>query len=93
MEEAAKVFGLSKPAYHRLRAAHFGLGADDPYLILGIEPGISLEAVKSAYRALSRNHHPDALMARGVPPDLVRISEGRMAAINGAYEQILTDYS
>jgi len=93
LEEAAKVFKVSKPAYHRLKAAHLGLGADDPYLILGIEPGVSLAAVKSAYRALSRDHHPDALMARGVPPDLVRISEGRMAAINNAYEQILTDYA
>ena len=93
LDEAAKVFGLSKPAFHRLKAAHLGLGADDPYLILGIEPGVSLETVKAAYRELSRTHHPDALMARGVPVDLVRIAEGRMAAINGAYEQILTDYS
>ncbi len=93
LEEAAKLFKVSKPAFHRLKAAHLGLGADDPYLILGIEPGVSLEAVKSAYRALSRDHHPDALMARGVPLDLVRISEGRMAAINNAYEQILTDYA
>lgn len=93
LEQAANAFGLSKPAFHRLRATHLGLGADDPYLILGIEPGVALEAVKSAYRSLSRNHHPDALMARGVPADLVRIAEGRMAAINGAYEQILTDYS
>lgn len=92
LEQAAKAFGVSAPAFHRLKAAHLGLADDDPYLILGIEPGASLEAVKSAYRALSRDHHPDALMARGVPADLVRIAEGRMAAINTAYEQILTDY-
>lgn len=92
LEKAASVFGISKPAYHRLKAVHLGLGADDPHLILGVEPGAGLNAVKSAYRALSRDHHPDALMARGVPLDLVRIAEGRMAAINAAYEQILTDY-
>lgn len=92
LEQAAKAFGVSAAAFHRLKAAHLGLADDDPYLILGIEPGASLEAVKSAYRALSRDHHPDALMARGVPADLVRIAEGRMATINAAYEQILTDY-
>ena len=92
LEQAASVFGMSKSAFHRLKAAHFGVGDDDPYLILGIEPGASLEAVKAAFRQLSRDHHPDALMARGVPPDLVKIGEGRMAAINAAYEQILTDY-
>ena len=93
LERAAAAFGISKPAFHRLKATHFGLGADDPYLILGVEPGASLDAIKSAYRSLSRDHHPDALMARGVPLDLIRIAEGRMAAINAAYEQILTDYA
>jgi len=93
LDEAAAAFGISKAAYHRLKAAHLGLGKDDPYLILGVEPGVSLAEVKAAYRALSRDHHPDALMSRGVPVDLVRIAEGRMAAINGAYEQILTDYA
>ncbi len=92
LDQAAAAFSLSKPAYHRLKAAHLGLAADDPYLILGIEPGAEMDAIKTAYRSLSREHHPDALMARGVPPDLVRISEGRMATINAAYEQILTQY-
>jgi DnaJ like chaperone protein len=92
IERAAAAFKIPKQAFHRLKAAHLGLGADDPYLILGIEPGITVDAVKAAYRALSREHHPDALMARGVPLDLVRIAEGRMAAINTAYERILTDY-
>ncbi len=93
LDETADAFGIAAPAYRRLKAAHLGLGDDDPHLVLGVEPGTSLEAVKTAYRALSRDHHPDALMARGVPPDLVRIAEGRMAAINAAYEQILTDYA
>ncbi|WDI30375.1 molecular chaperone DjiA [Hyphococcus flavus] len=92
LEQAAKAFNISAPAYHRLKAAHLGLADDDPYLIIGVEPGESLDKVKAAYRALSRDHHPDALMARGVPSDLVTIAEGRMAAINTAYEQILTDY-
>ncbi len=92
LDQAATAFNISKPAYHRLKATHLGLGAEDPHLILGIEPGASLEAVKSAHRALSRNNHPDDLIARGVPANLVRIAEGRMAAINNAYEQMLTEY-
>jgi len=35
-----------------------------------------------------RENHPDALIARGVPPPLVKIAENRTAAINAAYEQI-----
>jgi len=93
LERAADSFSVSPAAFHRLKAAHLGLGEDDPYLLIGIQPGASLADVKAAYRVLVRDHHPDALMARGVPSDLVKIAEGRMAAINAAYERILTDLS
>lgn len=91
LERTAEVFAISPAAFHRLKAAHFGLGDDDPYLILGVHPGDTAETIKTAYHALVRDHHPDALIARGVPEDLVKIAEGRMAAINAAYERILTD--
>lgn len=91
LERTAEVFAISPAAFHRLKAAHFGLGDDDPYLILGVHPGDTAATIKAAYRVLARDHHPDALVARGVPEDLVKIAEGRMAAINEAYERILTD--
>lgn len=91
LERTAEIFEISPAAFHRLKAAHFGLGDDDPYLILGVQSGDTAETIKAAYRALARDHHPDALVARGVPEDLVKIAEGRMAAINAAYERILTD--
>lgn len=91
LDRAAAAFDLSGAAYHRLKAVHLGLGDDDPHLVLGIAPGASADEVKSAYRALVRDHHPDSLTARGVPHDLVKIAEGRMAAINAAYERILTE--
>ena len=91
IERAAKVFAVDAAAFHRMKATHLGLGEDDPFLILGVESDASLDEIKKAYRALVRDHHPDALIARGVPTDLVRIAEGRMAAINTAYERILTN--
>lgn len=91
LDRAAAAFGITGAAYQRLKAAHLGLGHDDPYLILGVDHSASADDIKIAYRALVRDHHPDVLMARGVPPDLVKIGEGRMAAINTAYERILTN--
>ena len=91
LEKAAKAFDTSAASWRCLKAAHLGLGDDDPWLILGLEHDAELAEIKTAYRALVRDHHPDALIARGVPADLVRIAEGRMAAINTAYERILTE--
>ncbi len=91
LENAATIFNTPKAAWRRLKAAHRGLGDDDPWLILGLDDSANLDHIKRTYRALVRDHHPDALIARGVPADLVRIAEGRMAAINTAYERILTE--
>ena len=91
IDRAAQAFNISAAAFHRLKAAHLGLGEDDPYLILGVDSEASEADIKAAYRALVRDHHPDALIARGVPLDLMRIAEGRMATINTAYERILTN--
>lgn len=87
LEAARDAFGLSAGAWRRVRAAHVGVDRDDPYAILGLEPEAGLAEVKSAYRRLARDNHPDALIARGVPQDLLRIAEHRMAAINAAYER------
>ncbi len=91
LESAGAAFGVSPAAYRRLRAVHLGLDSDDPYIILGVEPGLTMEALKAVYHALVRAHHPDALMARGVPASLVKIGEARMAAINAAYERALAE--
>ena len=91
LDQAASGFRLSQGAHRRIKASHLGSDRDDPYLILGLEPGASAEAVKAKYRKLMRDNHPDALIARGVPSNLVAIAEGRTAAINNAYEKVLKD--
>jgi len=89
LESAAKAFNLSAAAVRRLRATHFGLDVEDPFAILGVEPDAGPEAVRNAWRALIREHHPDALIARGVPAAMVKVAEARSAAINAAFEKAL----
>ncbi|MEO0879588.1 MAG: molecular chaperone DjiA [Pseudomonadota bacterium] len=91
LDKAAEVFGVSTAAVRRIKSAHLGLGDDDPYVILNLEPAVSDDALKAAYRRLVKEHHPDAIIARGVPASLVRIAEKRLAAINTAYEAILRE--
>ena len=91
LDEAAAGFKLSAGAHRRIKAAHLGADRDDPYLILGLEPGVSADVIKAEYRRLMRDNHPDALIARGVPSGLVSIAEGRTAAINDAYDKIVSE--
>lgn len=54
---------------------------DDPYKVLGLEPGASDEEVKRAYRRLAKKYHPD------VNPNDAEAAR-KMQEINAAYEQI-----
>ncbi len=91
LDQAADIFDMKPAAYRRLKALHFGIGDDDPYLVLGVSPDIDDRDLKSAFRRLVKENHPDVMVARGVPIDLIKIAESRMAAINTAYERVIKE--
>ena len=72
----------------RAKAAQSGLGAADPYVVLGIERGRPLEDIRKHYRKLVRENHPDKMIGRGVPAEFIAIATTRLAAINAAYDLI-----
>ena len=77
-----------KDEFARIKARHLHPPTDDPYAVLGVEPGLSDRELKERYRALVRANHPDKHMAAGVPPELIDIATRRLAAINSAYRAI-----
>ena len=62
--------------------------AADPYGILGLKRDASAEAIKAAYRKLTRESHPDRLMAQGLPQEFLDMATAKMATINAAYDRI-----
>jgi DnaJ like chaperone protein len=53
-----------------------------------VKPSASNDELKSHYRRLVAENHPDKLMARGVPKEFVAIATEKVATINEAYAQI-----
>jgi len=90
LRNVADIFGFSEVEFARIRASHLGPEKGDPYLVLGITPDISTEDLRKAYRRLVRENHPDTLIARGVPKELVSIANEKLATINVAYEKIMS---
>lgn len=88
LARVAEIFGMDDIAFRRLRARHVPDHAPDPYTVLGVSPDAPLDEIRAIYRAEVRQMHPDQMIARGVPQEAVRMAEGRMQAINSAWEEI-----
>ena len=88
LSEVSAIFGLDETTFERIQASHTGTARTDPYAILGIPRDAGDDELRAAYRRLIREHHPDRLMAQGMPQDFIDIANEQMAAINVAYDEI-----
>ena len=88
LRDVAELFGLSATEFNRIRAENVGSDKADPYQILGVAHDASNEAVRSAYRRLVRENHPDKLIAEGMPEEFISVANDKLAAINVAYDNI-----
>jgi len=89
LSAVSEVFGFSDREFSRIKMAHCGRAADDPYLILGIDEDISDADLKRAYRRMAAANHPDRLIARGLPREMMKIANHKMAMVNRAYGEII----
>ena len=87
LRNVAGIFGIDERAYKRIRLM-FVHDPDDAYTVLGLSPDVTDDALKKHYRALVREHHPDSLIARGVPGEFVDMANRKLAAITAAYGEI-----
>jgi len=55
---------------------------------LGIESSATDKEVKTAYRRLMNQHHPDKLVAKGLPDSMMEVAKERTREIRAAYEVI-----
>jgi DnaJ like chaperone protein len=58
------------------------------YAHLGLTSSASDADVKKAYRKLVSQYHPDKLVSRGLPEEMMEMAKTRVREINTAYEQI-----
>lgn len=64
-------------------------GLKEAYKILGVNSAASDLEVKKSYRRLMSQHHPDKLISKGLPEEMIQIATDKTQEIRKAYDQIL----
>lgn len=59
-----------------------------PYQILGVVKTDSKAVIRKAYKKLMSANHPDKLIAKGLPPDMVKIAKEKTQNIQAAWEEV-----
>ena len=104
LHEIAKVLGFSTRDLDRLlemiiagdqfhqqgaRGAQSSqLQLSNAYKVLGCNAEMTDQEIKKAYRKLMSQHHPDKLVAKGLPPEMMESAKEKAQDIQSAYETV-----
>lgn len=88
LEEVARIFALPEEEFAALKLRFVPDATPLPHAVLGVSADAPMAEIRAAWRKLVRANHPDALVARGLPAEAVRMAEKRMIDINKAWETL-----
>ena len=96
LKRVGVIFGFNESDFLRI-AGRVGISMssappepkrDSAYDVLGLPTTATDDVIKRTYRALVRKHHPDKLLAAGLPAERVAEATERIKTINAAYAEI-----
>ena len=61
---------------------------DDAYVALGVTPKNNDAEIKKAYRRMMNQHHPDKLIAKGLPEEMIKLANEKTQEIKAAFDLI-----
>ena len=88
IEDIARIFGLNQAQINGIKESRKSSDKLNPYIVLESKPDDSLEEIRKRYIKLSKEHHPDLLLSKGVPQEVIDESKAKMRAVNSAWDQI-----
>jgi len=88
IQHIAQIFGLNQSQFNSIRESRKSSDKLNPYIVLESKPEENLQTIRKKYLKLSKEHHPDVLISKGVPQEVIEESKKKMRAINSAWDQI-----
>ena len=84
----AYIFGLGQKQYQSIKESRKTSDKLNPYIVLESQPTDDLKTIRKNYIRLSKEHHPDLLISKGVPVEVINESKNKMRSINAAWDQV-----
>ena len=88
IKSIANIFGLSDSQFNGIQESRKSSDKLNPYVVLGCDPNDDFPTIRKKYLKLSKEHHPDVLVSKGVPKEVIEESKKKMRAINSAFDTI-----
>tara|TARA_B100001175_G_scaffold149895_1_gene127074 strand:- start:1361 stop:2086 length:726 start_codon:yes stop_codon:yes gene_type:complete len=88
IEQIGQIFGLSETQFNSIKESRKSSDKLNPYIVLESNPNDAIEVIRKRYLKLSKEHHPDLLMSKGVPQEVINESKSKMRAINSAWNRV-----
>ena len=87
INQAASIFNISSTTLDNMKARYFS-STDTYYSILGCRRSDSTDTIKSTYKRLVKEYHPDIIASKGLPEEFTKFASEKFREINSAYEKI-----
>lgn len=65
-----------------------GPSIESAYKVLGIDASANKQEIKRAYRKQMAQHHPDKLVSKGMPEEMIKVATEKSQEIQSAYDMI-----
>ena len=85
LKEVSNIFGFSEQDFERICSSKLDKHIN-PYQTLGVSEDAPLEEIKNKWKTLAMKHHPDRLIAQGIPQDIIETNTYRLTEINNAWD-------
>ncbi len=88
IEKISHIFGINQAQLNSIRESRKSSDKLNPYIVLESKIDDDLQTIRKRYLKLSKEHHPDLLLSKGVPNEVIEESKRKMRSINLAWDQI-----
>ena len=88
LKSIANSFHLKEEDFQRIFHSRLNNQNSDPYKVLGVSSDDSDEEIRNKWITLTKEHHPDNLIAKGLPQEFIDQANEELSSINTAYDKI-----